>query len=209
MHPTKSHLIQILKLNGITDPQVLQAIENVPREIFIPEEYSALAYENSPLPIGNGQTISQPYVVAEMTSLLIENHPQKVLEIGTGSGYQCAILAELVAEVYSIERIKTLYDAAYECLIHKLNLSHVHLKYADGRLGWPEAAPFDGIIVTAATSEVPTILLEQLADPGRLIAPLGNEYGLQYIYVLDKNNGKLESKRLDAVRFVPLLEGKS
>lgn len=203
---SQATLIELLKAKGIKNKEVLKAIENTPRHLFVISDYQTLAYQDTALPIDCGQTISQPYVVARMTELLLEKKPNKVLEIGTGSGYQAAILAQLIPEVYSIERIETLYKQAQKRL-EKLNLNNVQLLYADGSSGWADYAPFDGIIVTAATSTLPKELLAELKEGGRLVIPLGDA-GMQFLYVIDKTQDSYESKRLDAVRFVPLIEGK-
>lgn len=207
MYTTSSQadLIKLLKAKGIKNKQVLTAIENTPRHLFVTNDYQSLAYQDTALPIECGQTISQPYVVARMTELLIEKKPHKVLEVGTGSGYQAAILAQLIPEVYSIERIEALSKQAQKRL-EKLNLKNVQLLCADGSEGWREYAPFDGIIVTAAASTLPKALLAELKDEGRLVIPIGDA-GMQFLYVIDKTERNYESKRLDAVRFVPLIEG--
>lgn len=198
-------LIKSLQLKGIKNRHVLKAIENTPRELFVPKDSIPFAYEDIPLSIDCGQTISQPYVVARMTALLIEKKPRKVLEVGTGSGYQAAILARLVPEVYSIERIKLLYEKAKQRL-EALKLTNIELTYGDGYLGWPEKAPFDGIIVTAAAPAVPQALLEQLNDGGRLIIPVGESFS-QRLHLIDKFKENYKTQYLDAVRFVPLLGG--
>jgi protein-L-isoaspartate(D-aspartate) O-methyltransferase len=206
MESKKNQLILTLQHKGITDLLVLEAIRSTPRELFVPESITDLAYEDNALSIECGQTISQPYVVAKMTELVIEKKPQKVLEIGTGSGYQAAILSKLVPAVYSIERIKSLYDEAKERLA-QLNLGTIHLRYDDGTLGWAEEAPFDAIVVTAAASEIPENLLIQLSEGGRLVIPVGGLES-QFIYLIEKHEGRYVPKKLDMVRFVPLLEGK-
>lgn len=206
MQSKKDQLIHILQQKGIKDHLVLEAIRSVPREDFVPQNSTDLAYEDTALSIGAGQTISQPYVVAKMTELLIEKKPQKILEIGTGSGYQAAVLSKLVPTVYSIERIKSLYDEA-KARLTQLNLESIHLRYDDGSLGWPEEAPFDAIVVTAAASEIPENLLTQLSEGGRLVIPVGGSE-MQFIYLIEKHEGRYIPKKLDAVRFVPLLEGK-
>lgn len=202
----KTQLIQILKLHGIKNPHVLKVIENTPREHFISPELEPAAYQNTPLPIGCGQTISQPYIVAQMTELLLQVNPQKVLEIGTGSGYQTAILAQLVPHIYTIERISTLLQQAKKRLKKLLLPASIHFSCGDGSKGWPEHAPFDGIIVTAAAPpHIAETLLAQLGEKGRLLIPI-DEGEMQFLYVIDKTQKGFERHRLEAVRFVPLIE---
>ena len=192
-----------LEARDITDRTVLEVMRQVPRHRFVhPSDISA-AYSDQPLSIGHGQTISQPYVVASMTQELGLSRSSKVLEVGTGCGYQTAVLAELAARVYSIERIEPLLTAATARLL-ELGYDNVVAKCGDGSLGWPEEAPFDGIIVTAAAEEVPPALIEQLADPGRLIIPLGPAYATQDLVLIEKRDGRTISKSLYSVRFVPL-----
>ncbi|WP_455217052.1 protein-L-isoaspartate(D-aspartate) O-methyltransferase, partial [Kaarinaea lacus] len=170
---TRDRLVTRLQEEGITNRQVLELIRNTPRHIFVDEALASRSYEDTALPIGYGQTISQPYVVARMTSVLLESGPlNKVLEIGTGSGYQAAVLAPLAGEVYSVERIRPLLDQARKRL-SELQLRNVRLKYSDGSWGWPEFAPYDAIIATAAPEQVPESLLEQLSIGGRLVMPVG------------------------------------
>ncbi len=189
---------------GVDDPAVLQAIQNVPRTRFIPTHLHAEAWADRPLPIGNDQTISQPYIVALMSSYIAKNRKGKVLEIGTGCGYQTAVLAELFAEVYSLEIIEDLHRAAKDNLenLGYLDDSHLHLRCGDGFAGWPEAAPFDAIILTAAPADIPQPLLDQLAEGGRLIGPVGRE--IQELILYERNDGQLTSRRVGAVRFVPM-----
>jgi protein-L-isoaspartate(D-aspartate) O-methyltransferase len=187
---------------GIRDERVLAAVRSVPRELFVPEAHRSLAYADSPLPIGLGQTISQPYVVAVMTESLEVKNTHRVLEIGTGSGYQAAILSGLAGEIFSIELEPELALAAKERL-HRLGYSNVVVKQGDGYEGWAEKAPFDRIIVTAAPPEVPKKLIEQLKPGGRLIAPVGT--GAQWLEIVDKAlDGRLTKRRTLAVRFVPM-----
>ena len=189
---------------GIGEPRVLRAIATVPRELFLEDALVHQAYENTALPIGQGQTISQPYIVARMTELILQNNPQNVLEIGTGSGYQTAILAKLISDVYTIERIKYLQIQARQRL-KKLSLHNIFFKYGDGGLGWPHRGPFDAIIVTAAAAKIPSNLLEQLSINGQLIIPVGdNEQQLQLIR---RTEAGFKSKVIEAVRFVPLITG--
>jgi protein-L-isoaspartate(D-aspartate) O-methyltransferase len=205
----QEYLLVQLKAQGITQPEVLAAIETVPRHLFIEDLFQSCAYENVALPIDCDQTISQPYIVARMTELLLKGvRPMKrVLEIGTGSGYQAAVLAQIVEEVYSIERIKILHESA-KLRLQNLNISNVHLLFGDGFLGWPEHAPFDGILVTAAPKEIPEQLVEQLAMGGRMILPLEEE-GQQMLTVIDRQEEGLVRTYFDPVRFVPALHGTS
>lgn len=200
-------MIERLRGLGITDERVLAAMQAVPRHIFVDQGLASRAYDNDALPLGFGQTISQPWIVARMISLLcLTSVPNNVLEIGAGCGYQAAVLAQLIPEVYAIERIEPLYKIAQENL-HKLSLSNaIHLKFADGMLGWPSLAPFDAIIMAAAGLQVPTALLEQLSIGGRLIAPVGDKsQNLVYIQRTAKN--EWQQHDLEAVRFVPLKSG--
>ena len=192
--------------HGISDARVLAAMEHVPRHEFVPSELREHAYADGPLPIGHDQTISQPYIVALMTELLDVGPGSRVLEIGTGSGYQAAVLAELAAEVYTLEIIPSLAQRAVETLGH-LGYRNVHCKVADGYLGWPEAAPFDAIIVTCAPGEVPQKLIGQLREGGRLVVPVGECGGSQELYVFEKINGQIRQKSVAPVRFVPMVHG--
>lgn len=190
---------------GIRNERVLQVIEKTPRHEFMPETLAHQAYENTALPIGNGQTISQPFMVAKMTSLLLERTDGRVLEIGTGSGYQTAVLAQLVSFVYSIERISQLQYQAQRRL-KRLDLHNVAMKHGDGWQGWPSKAPFDGIIVTAAASQVPADLLAQLnPDHGRLVIPVGEQQ--QELLVIERHGDSFVQQSEGAVRFVPLVKG--
>ena len=186
----------------IQDPQVLAAMRTVPRHRFVPEDVRAHAYENRALPIGEDQTISQPFVVALMTQLLALKRGDRVLEIGTGSGYQAAILAELGGDVYSIEILEPLARRATATLA-ELGYGRVHLRVGDGYRGWPEAAPFRGILVTCAPDHIPAPLQEQLAEGGRLVIPVGPR-GNQELVVVAKENGKLVQRDVVPVRFVPM-----
>jgi len=201
---TRLRLIQRLKDKGISSPQVLDAIAEVPRHIFLDEALAHRAYEDTALPIGHNQTLSQPYIVARMTELLYAHQPKKVLELGTGSGYQTAVLCNLFSEVFSVERIKPLQDRARERL-RDLKCRNAVLRHADGGMGWPERGPFDGIIVTAAPTEVPAELLQQLADNGVLISPVGAER--QVLIQIVRRGDRFERTELEAVKFVPLLGG--
>jgi protein-L-isoaspartate(D-aspartate) O-methyltransferase len=191
-----------LKFRGIKDERVLAAMAKVPREEFIPVDARADAYEDGPLPIGYGQTISQPYIVAFMTEQLRPKPSDRVLEIGSGSGYQAAILAELVSKVYSIEIVEPLAKTA-EATLQRLGYKNVHVKVGDGYKGWPEEAPFDAVIVTCAPDHVPQPLTEQLKEGGRMIIPVGG-FGDQELYLLEKQNGQLQRRAVLPVRFVPM-----
>lgn len=198
-------LARHLRAMGIADDRVLEAFARVPRARFVPEELRLDAELDRPLPIGLGQTISQPYVVAFMTERLALSGVERVLEIGTGSGYQTAILAMLAREVWSVEILPALADRARTVLLGELRLENVHLRVGDGARGWPEAAPYDRIIVTAATPEVPDALFAQLAPGGRMILPLGEEEEPQVLRVVDKgNDGANVEADVLPVRFVPL-----
>jgi protein-L-isoaspartate(D-aspartate) O-methyltransferase len=203
---TRERLVQRLKEQGISDERVLDRIRNVPRHLFVDEALASRAYEDTALPIGFGQTISQPYIVARMTEALLAAGPVgKVLEIGTGCGYQSAVLASLVKEIYSIERIAPLLARARQTL-RELKLRNVHLRLDDGNVGWAARSPFDGILVTAAAPIVPATLFEQLRVGGRLIAPVGAE-GRQELMRYTKGEQGMDSESLGAVSFVPLLSG--
>jgi protein-L-isoaspartate(D-aspartate) O-methyltransferase len=198
-------LAQKLHAEGISDQQVLQAIVQSPRHIFIPEILAHKAYDNTALPIGQGQTISQPYIVAKMSELLLaQGRPKNILEIGTGSGYQTSILAQLTDQVFSVERIKALQWQAKRCL-RAMDLHNVSMKHGDGWQGWKSKAPFEAIIVTAAPSTVPPALLEQLADGGRLIIPVGEQ--TQILKIITRNGDTYSEQQVEAVRFVPLVAG--
>ncbi|RUO79448.1 protein-L-isoaspartate(D-aspartate) O-methyltransferase [Pseudidiomarina taiwanensis] len=195
---------QLLRKEGITNERVLAVIESLPRHLFMPESLAHKAYENTALPIGNGQTISQPLMVATMTQLLMQHDCSKVLEIGTGSGYQTAVLARLIPEVYSVERIAELQYQAKRRL-KQLDLHNVKMRHGDGWQGWASRAPFDGIIVTAAAREIPEQLLQQLSDGGVMIIPVGEQR--QQLYVVRRFGDHFEQKQLGDVRFVPLVPG--
>jgi len=187
---------------GITNPAVLAAMKKVPRHLFVPEEYRDEAYNDYPLPIGYSQTISQPYIVAYMTDVLKPDIKMKALEVGTGSGYQAAILAEIVDKVYTIEIVPEL-SAESAAKLKKLGYNNIICKYGDGYKGWNEYAPFDLIIVTAAAETIPQPLIDQLAENGRLVIPVGRPYAVQELQLVIKKKGKTETKRLNFVRFVP------
>lgn len=204
---TRTRLGQRLKDQGITDQQVLEVMVNTPRHIFIDEALSHRAYEDTALPIGFNQTISQPYIVARMTELLLADGPlDKVLEVGTGSGYQTTILAQLVDQVYSVERIKPLQDKARQ-RFSLLKLRNIMLKHTDGGMGWPERGPFTGIIVTAAPEDVPEELLNQLAINGRLVIPVGGSRNQMLRLVTRISETEYKTEVLEGVKFVPLLAG--
>src|SRR6266481_10163641 len=194
---------QQLMARGIKDERVLAAMAKVPREEFVPADSRAASYEDGPLPIGHDQTISQPYIVAFMTEQLRLSPTDRVLEIGTGSGYQAAILAELAAEVYTIEIVEPLAKNA-EATLQRLGYKNVHVKVGDGYKGWPEEAPFDAIIVTCAPDKVPQLLTDQLKDGGRMVIPVGERFA-QQLYLLEKKNGQLKESVTLPVRFVPML----
>ena len=193
-----------IRARGVEDPSVLEAMENVPRHEFVPEHYSRDAYRDSPLPIGHGQTISQPYIVAHMTELLELVPGDRVLEIGTGSGYQAAVLSELTPHVFSIEIIEVLGTAAAERLA-SLGYATIETTVADGYYGWEERGPFDAVIVTCAAGHVPPPLIEQLKPGGRMVIPVGPVYDVQYlIRVIKDDEGQVRSERMLPVRFVPM-----
>ncbi len=205
---TRSRMVDRLREKGIRNERVLAAMNEIPRHIFIEPALESRAYDDVSLPLGHGQTISQPYIVARMTELLLnaQKTPNKILEIGTGCGYQTAVLAHIFGEVYSVERIAALQERARHT-IKTLGLNtRVRLSHQDGHHGLLEAAPFDGIIVTAAAAETPQALIEQLAPQGRLIIPVGQEQ--QHLWSIDKLENGLQSAQLDTVRFVPLLSGR-
>lgn len=204
---TRDRLIDRLRDKGIKDVRVLEAMRSLPRHLFVDEALASRAYEDDALPIGYKQTISQPYIVARMTeAVLAESQPEKVLEIGTGSGYQAALLAKLVKDVYTVERIKPLYQQAKKLFIN-LGMRNVHCKLTDGTWGWENYAPYDAIIVTAAAPEIPKALLEQLADDGRLIIPVGGQDGAQQLLTLKQTPQGVIQEKLEDVLFVPLVGG--
>lgn len=193
-----------IEARGVSNPAVLEAMRTVPRHRFVPDEYTDEAYADHPLPIGHGQTISQPYIVAVMTELLGLSQGERVLEIGTGSGYQAAVLAELVDEVYSVEIIPELAASA-AALLRELGYDNVHVLQGDGYYGWEEHAPFDAIIVTCAPDHVPQPLIAQLAENGRLVIPIGPTGGYQTLWQYVQEADGLRAYNIGGVRFVPLL----
>jgi protein-L-isoaspartate(D-aspartate) O-methyltransferase len=197
-----------LRRHGIMDAAVLHAMDEVPRDFFVASEHAASAFADQALPIACGQTISQPYIVAYMTEQLRVRPEHRVLEIGTGSGYQAAVLSRLAREVISVERYRTLADAA-RTRLRTLGYGNVEIVGGDGMQGVPDKAPFDRILVTAAAEEVPEALTTQLAEGGIMVLPLGPHAGAQHLVRLTKQNGRVETERLLAVRFVPLLPGRA
>jgi len=203
---TRDRLVQTLRREGIRDERVLKAITQVPRHRFVDEALSSRAYENTALPIGQSQTISQPWIVARMTEALLDGgQPQKVLEVGTGSGYQAAILSQLVPTVFTVERIDELLKLARR-RFHALRLNNIYVRYADGHLGWPSQAPFDGIMVTAVAPSVPPELLDQLGVGGSLVIPV-EKNGQQRLIAMKRTEDDFEETDLGGVVFVPLLSG--
>ena len=191
-----------IEKRGVRDARTLAAMRKVERHLFVPEPHRRQAYSDHPLSIGEGQTISQPYIVALMTEVLELDGSEKVLEIGTGSGYQAAVLGELAKEVYTIEIVRPLGEKA-EKILSQLHYANVHVKIGDGYKGWPEHAPFDAIIVTCAPTDIPKPLVEQLAEGGRMVIPVG-EAGDQNLVLLTKRNGAVKKKKIIPVRFVPM-----
>ena len=202
----KIRLIMELRRAGVVDTRVLAAIERIPRELFVPAPFLDQAYENTALPIGQGQTVSQPLVVALMSQALEVGDRQKVLEIGTGSGYQAAVLSRLCRRVYTIERHKPLLKEAEQRIKH-LHIHNITAICGDGTRGWPEQAPFDRILVTAAATDIPQNLLDQLSDEGVMVLPVGNQGGEQIIVRVSKVAGRPHAENLFPVRFVPLISG--
>lgn len=201
----RNRLVDQLRAMGITSEAVLDVIRTTPRHLFVDEALASRAYENTALPIGFGQTISQPYVVAAMTQVLVETGPMtRVLEIGGGCGYQSAILARVARQVYTIERIAALANRL-RTRLYELKIANVRVRHGDGRLGWPAHAPFDAILVAAAAATVPAALLEQLAVGGRAIMPVGRQ-GEQMLTLIRRTEDGYEEEALQRVSFVPLLE---
>lgn len=189
---------------GVTDERVLKAMSTLPRHLFVEEALAFKAYNDSPLPIGEGQTISQPYIVALMSDLLRVEPGMKVLEIGTGSGYQAAVLAQMGAEVYTVERIRKLFYTARKRFMD-MRMFSVKLKLDDGTMGWPDEMPYDRIIVTAGGPEVPEPLVDQLADPGRMLIPVGDSKRNQTLVLIEKRDGTVTRTDKEAVAFVDLV----
>ena len=200
----RQRLVDRLRRGGIRNETVLEALLQTPRHRFVPRGLRQDAYVDAPLPIGGGQTISQPWVVARMTELLLEHSPGRVLEVGTGSGYQAAVLARLVDEVFTVERLRHLAKSA-KTIWQELGLDNISSRHADGCLGWASEAPFDAIMVTAGSGEVPVSLYDQLAEGGRLVMPVG--HGVQRLLVSDLRDGEHSGCYREGVRFVPLLPG--
>jgi protein-L-isoaspartate(D-aspartate) O-methyltransferase len=194
-----------IRARGIRQPDILRAMTTVPRHRFVPYRVRQNAYQDTPLPIGKGQTISQPYIVALMSTVLELDRGKKVLEVGTGSGYQAAVLAELAGQVYSIEIVASLGETA-NSVLQQLGYANVHVKIGDGYQGWPEQAPFDAIIVTCAPTHIPQPLKNQLAEGGKLVIPVGGS-GHQKLVLLTKRHGKIERQKIIPVRFVPMVDG--
>jgi protein-L-isoaspartate(D-aspartate) O-methyltransferase len=203
---TRDRMVTRLAMAGIRDQQVLDAMAREPRHLFLDEALSHRAYEDTSLPIGHGQTLSQPWIVARMSELVLAEGPDKVLEIGTGSGYQTLLLARLVARVWSLERIRVHHNRARTRLA-RLDAHNARLRLSDGAHGWLEAAPFDVILLTACASELPQALLTQLSEGGTLITPLEDSDGNQWLTRVQRRGNAYEQRRLERVRFVPLLEG--
>lgn len=202
---TRDRLIERLREKGIRNEQVLEVLRCTPRHLFVDEALSSRAYEDTALPIGFNQTISQPYIVARMTEVLLATQPQKVLEVGTGSGYQAAVLAQLVPKVYTVERILAMVPLARQ-RFRELGLRNVNLKQSDGTWGWPQQAPFDAILVAAAPAEIPPALLDQLIDGGRMVIPVGAGNS-QTLVVITRRGTRFEREDLEPVSFVPLVGG--
>ena len=204
---TRERLVNRLKEEGIQNQTVLNIIANTPRHLFVDEAISHRAYEDTALPIGMGQTISQPFIVARMSELLLDTGVMdRVLEIGTGSGYQTAVLAQMFKEVYTVERIGPLQRIAQKRL-RNLRAFNIYYRHGDGFQGWSEKAPYDAIIVTAAPESIPGALVEQLNEGGRLVIPVGSQTGEQELILLQKVDGELQQMSLEKVKFVPLLTG--
>lgn len=192
-----------IRRREVADARVLEAMESIPRERFVSHDAQSLAYDDGPLAIGFGQTISQPYIVAYMTEALGVRQTDRVLEIGTGSGYQTAVLARLAHEVWTVEIVPELARAAARLFV-ELGCTNVHVRQGDGREGWPESAPFDRIMVTAAPAEIPAGVVDQLATPGRLVIPVGHQGATQWMTIVEKTRTGLREERTIPVQFVPL-----
>ncbi len=206
---TRTRMIRRLIDRGIENEALLQVLARVPRHLFVDEAIASRAYEDVALPIGEGQTISQPYAVARMTEILLEEGPaQRVLEVGTGSGYQAAVLSQVVDVVFTVERIRTLLDKARQ-RFRSLQYRNIHSRYSDGSWGWASHGPFDAIMVTAAPAAVPEPLLEQLAIGGRMIIPVGSQDTLQSLTIITRTRSGFTQREESDVKFVPFLSGKS
>ncbi|UCC74557.1 MAG: protein-L-isoaspartate(D-aspartate) O-methyltransferase [Gemmatimonadota bacterium] len=200
-------MASLIEAYGVRDSATLAAMRAVPRHEFVPDEYLNRAYGDHPLPIGNGQTISQPYIVAFMTEILNPAPRMKVLEVGTGSGYQAAVLAQIGCEVYTMEIFGALATSA-RLRLGRLGYGDVTVRHADGHYGWPDQAPFDAVIVTAAAGHIPPALVDQLRPGGRMIIPVGSVYGIQNLILVEKRSeDDVRTRNLLPVRFVPMLEG--
>jgi protein-L-isoaspartate(D-aspartate) O-methyltransferase len=203
----REEMVDLIVHHGVSDSATLAALRAIPRHAFVPAEHVARAYGDHPLPIGYGQTISQPYIVAYMTEVLAPQPGMKVLEIGTGSGYQAAVLAEIGCDVFTMEIIGALAGAAQDRL-QRLGYETVHVRHGDGHIGWPEEASFDAIIVTAAAGYIPPALVEQLKTGGRMVIPVGSVYGVQNLILVEKRAaGDIRTRQLLPVRFVPMVRG--
>ena len=206
---TRDRMVDRLRDRGIEDENVIETMAKVPRHLFVDEAMATRAYEDASLPIGEGQTISQPYAVARMTELLLADGPRRrVLEVGTGSGYQAAVLSQLVDTVFTVERIKNLLDKA-RARFKGLEYRNVHARYSDGSWGWASNGPYDGIIVTAAPRNVPTALYEQLSIGGRMVVPVGGKFKTQSLRLITRTEDGFNEESLADVKFVPFLSGKS
>ena len=206
---TRTRMVRRLMERGIRNEALLQVLNTVPRHLFVDEAIASRAYEDVALPIGEGQTISQPYAVARMTEILLDEGPvNRVLEVGTGSGYQAAVLSRLADQVYSVERIRSLLDKA-RSRFRSLQYRNINTRYSDGGWGWSSHGPYDGIVVTAAPRQVPEPLLEQLAPGGRLIVPVGEQCALQSLTIITRTAAGFETREESDVNFVPFLSGKS
>ncbi|MBQ0724011.1 MAG: protein-L-isoaspartate(D-aspartate) O-methyltransferase [Cycloclasticus sp.] len=205
---TRDRMVQQLQQLGIKDQRVLEVMSKIPRHLFVAEALASRAYENTALPIGQGQTISQPYMVARMTELLIEDGlPENVLEVGTGSGYQSAVLASLIPRVFSVERIRPLQDKAKKVLT-EIGFRNVSFKHSDGGWGWKACGPYQGILAAAAPTEIPAKLLQQLLPLAKLVIPIGEE-GQQVLQRITRTDSAYEVETIEAVSFVPFLKGRA
>ena len=205
---TRNRLIDRLREQGVADPRILEVINSTPRHVFVDEALAHRAYEDTALPIGFNQTISQPYIVARMTEVLLAAGPlTRVLEVGTGSGYQAAVLAQLVDKVYTVERISDMLERA-AAKFKLLGLRNISCRHADGGMGWPEHGPYDGIIVTASPMHIPEELIAQMAEGGRMVVPVGDKDTQELVLITSTTDG-IETEVLEPVNFVPLLSGKT